>query len=69
MVADEVRDLAGPVLAGSEPMTIDEQLKIAETALKEILDVEKSANNGWNGLNNAVSIARRALERISHVPH
>lgn len=50
-------------------MTIDEQLKIAETALKEILDVEKSANNGWNGLNNAVSIARRALERISHVPH
>jgi len=39
-------------------------LEIAVYALKEIEDLEKSVNFGWNGLNIAVSIAKRALDDI-----
>jgi len=41
-----------------------EPLEVAVSALKQIIDCEVSANNGWNGLNNATSIARRALREI-----
>lgn len=41
-------------------------LSIALYALREIVDIEKSANVGWNGLQNAVGCAKRALQAIEN---
>lgn len=42
-------------------------LDIALYALRQIVDIEKSANYGWNGLQNAVGCARNALNDIERI--
>lgn len=39
-------------------------LEISIAALQQIVDIEKSATVGWNGLSNAVHVAKQALANI-----